>query len=83
MEQAVDLKNPDFLENEDVLVFKYSIENARFDMIYHKDKDKVMVLRNELPMRLEELSAKELEAYKQALDICICYHHDKENEALH
>lgn len=79
----LDLGKMDFFENDLIINLRYRLGNHDFDMIYHKEKDKVMLLKDGTPAGLDRLSKIEVESYKEALEICICYHHNKEDEQLH
>lgn len=71
----------ELIEHELILNLKYKVGKNVFDMIYHKEKDKVMLMRDGEPV--SKMSALEELSYKEALDICISYHHNRENEQLH
>lgn len=79
----LDLKGMEFHEDDDVITLKYQALDHRFDMIYHKEKDKVLVLKDKKPANLDQMTPYEVDCYKEALEICICYHHNRADEPLH
>jgi hypothetical protein len=79
----IDLGDVELIEHPLIINLKYRLKDHVFDMLYHKDKDKVFLLKNGEPCQESDLSNDEVLHFKEALEICISYHHNKENESLH
>lgn len=79
MEIAEDLK---LVETTEILVFKYKHSPDLFELIYYKDRDKCMVMKNGKPAELNKLNGSETMKYKEVLEIAINYHHDRDGEYL-
>ena len=77
------LKDFHLTETDSILNACYKVERAKFDLIYHKEKDLVIVLKNGSHCGLEAMTPREVDSYKEALEICVCYHHNREDEPLH
>lgn len=71
------------IEDTDQLVIKYLHAADRFDLVYDKSKDKVLLIKNGKPANDNVLRQDEKDKFKEILDIAICFHHDREgNENL-
>lgn len=82
LEEATDLLSDLVLEDHPSSInLKYSTGDHRYDMLYNKDKDLVTLFRDgQLAQNMDEF---EKIAYKEALDICIRYHHNRDGEPIH
>lgn len=69
-------------ETDDNLFFEYRVSEIPFTLIYSKEKDICMILKEGRACELKKLTETETERYKEVLDIAICYHHDREVEHL-
>lgn len=70
------------LDDEKTLVVKYSHAGDLFDLVYDKNKDKVLLMKNGKPVNYKLLRDDETERYKEFLDVAICYNHDRDGEYL-
>lgn len=75
--------NYNLYEYTDIITVTYKMNKCSWSLIYDKNKDICMLLKNKKPAIINELSFNESEAYKEALDIAITYHHDRDGETTH
>ena len=72
------------LESPDQVIIKYKHAKDFFDLVYDKNKDKVLLIKNGKPANDNILRQDERDKFKEVLDIAICFHHDREDtENLH
>lgn len=69
-------------EDQNHLFLDYQHLNDKFSMIYSKEKDLVLILKNKRPVDLNKLSKSETERYKDVLDIAITYHHNRDGAMI-
>lgn len=69
-------------ETPEILVLKYKHNPDMFELIYYKEKDKCMVMKNGKPAELAKLNDSEVFKYKEVLEIAINYHHDRDHGYL-
>lgn len=72
-----DLVGLELLEDEHIIVLRWKSDTDEFDLIYKKEKDLVLVMKNEKMAKLDALSDLETGRYKEALTIAINYHHER------
>jgi len=70
-------------EDSTYLYFDYDYKGYGWSLIYNKDKDSCLLLRNGKPAILKDLTSDEEGAYKDVLDFAIEYHHEKGDAELH
>lgn len=71
------------LEDETTIVLKYIHAQDFFDLVYDKNKDKVLLMKNGKPANSKLLRDDETQRFKEFLDVAICYHHDRDGEYTH
>lgn len=69
-------------EDDEYLYFSYKMSKIDYCLIYNKEKDICMVVKDGRAADLKSMSSAETERYKEVLDIAICYHHDRTVEYL-
>lgn len=74
---------PKIIENETAIVLKYTHADDFFDLVYDKNKDKVILMKNGKLTDHQTLRDDESSRFKEFLDVAICYHHDRDGEYLH
>jgi len=82
-ESLVKLDDMELVDYPSKIVLTYRVGKADFDMIYQKEKDSVRLYREGEPASLERMTEEEIASYKEALEICIVYHHNRETADLH
>lgn len=70
-------------EDEKNLNFHYKYMGFRWCLIYDKNKDKCLLLKNGKPANVPKLSNHETEMYKEILSFAIEFHHEKGDAELH
>ena len=71
-----------FREDDTNIYFEYKISPDNYCLIYSKEKDVCMVIKNGKAADLKKLSEDETLRYKEVLDIAICYHHDRTEDLI-
>lgn len=71
------------IETDQYLDVKYSVGMHRFDLMYDKNKDLAMVIKNGVAADLKKLSIQETDCYHEALEMAITYHHDRDGCPTH
>lgn len=71
------------LEDEGTIVLKYTHAQDFFDLVYDKNKDKVILMKNGKLANSKDLREDETDRFKEILDVAICYHHDRDGEYTH
>lgn len=71
------------IESNEQVIIKYKHARDSFDLVYDKNKDKVLLIKNGKPANDNGLRQDEKDKFIQMLDIVITFHHDREEENLH
>lgn len=79
---TVDSFHLNFKEDDDNIYLSYKHLQDNFCLIYAKEKDICMVVKNGQAADIKALTENETKRYKEVLDIAICYHHDRIVEFL-
>lgn len=69
-------------EDDNHVYCDYSLGKDKFSLIYEKEKDICLLVKNKKPANLNLLIDDEVKRYKEVLDIIICYHHDRDGTYL-
>lgn len=72
-----------FKEDDDYLYFDYILDMDNWALIYNKNKDICILVKNSKPVDLKTLSQEEIGAYMEVLDCAIIYHHEKGDALEH
>ena len=72
-----------FKEDENYLYFDYLIDPNEWALVYSKNKDICVIIKNGKPVDLKTLTEVEVSAYKEVLDCAIVYHHEKDDALEH
>lgn len=72
----------DIQETKEAAVFKFKYCLDSYDLIYHKYKDKVILMKNSKPIDLRSMRKDEKERYKAILEFAVQYCHDFDDEYL-
>lgn len=68
-----------FKEDDENMYFQYNFTADQFTLIYNKDKDICLILKNGTKADIKKLRHEEVERYKDVLCMAINYHHDRED----
>lgn len=75
---VIEALKDDFKEDEKNMYFTYFVRDHSFTLIYNKDKDHCILLKNGKAADLKLLSEEETLTYKDVLQDLCRYHHDNE-----
>lgn len=70
-------------EDDNNLFFSYDLMGDEWVLIYNKDKDSCLLLKNSKPAPSKKLTLKETDTYLEVLDFAISYHHEKGDAESH
>lgn len=77
------MDNFKIIDEEDHLFLNWTFKKDAHVLIYNKRKDICMQLKNGRSVNTTDLKPEEAQHYKDALEIAINYHHDRDQMLTH